>query len=151
MDPLSLTAGILTIAGAARSLASGLDKLSSVYSAPALLNALKDEISCLCAVLDQLQHGMTLLGNLQSSTLGEVNRPNQDPRQLLQSILLTAQQKILQLRPTVENCLKDGDPCEEPKVRKRLWLRRQSHIEQLQRELATIRADLIMALTALNL
>lgn len=151
MDPLSLTASIITIVGAARAVTLGLNGLSSVHGASALLNTLKDEISCLCVVLSQVEYGITHSGISSSLSLGEAGRSGQEPIQLLESILQSAQFKIVQLRLAVESCLKDTGDGKAPKVRKLLWLRRQPQIEQMRKEMFDIRANLIMALTALNM
>ena len=151
MDPLSLTASIIAVISAARALTLGLNKLGSVRGASALLDSVKEEVSSLCAVLGQVEHGITHLGIFSSFSSEELSRSAQEPGQLLQSILHNAQQKLLQLRQIVDSCLKDASNGEAPKVRKLLWLRRQSQIEQLQKEVSDIRINLIIALTALNL
>ena len=51
MDPLSITASVLTLLAAANSVAKGLNKLASIRGAPAAVLALNNEVSDLRLVL----------------------------------------------------------------------------------------------------
>lgn len=55
MDPLSITASVLTLLTAANKVAKGLDKLASIKGAPAAVLALNNELSDLRLVLTEAE------------------------------------------------------------------------------------------------
>ena len=55
MDPLSITASVLTLLTAANQVAKGLDKLASIKGAPAAVLALNNELSDLRLVLAEAE------------------------------------------------------------------------------------------------
>ena len=66
MDPLSITASVLTLLAAANQVAKGLDKLASIKGAPAAVLALNNEVSDLRLVLCEAEpllqkHGRTAI------------------------------------------------------------------------------------------
>lgn len=55
MDPLSITASVLTLVTAANKVAKGLDNLASIKGAPAAVLALNNELSDLRLVLTEAE------------------------------------------------------------------------------------------------
>ena len=79
MDPLSISASIVALIGAAKAVAVGLDKLASLRGAPAAVLQLNNEVSELRLVLDVAE---PLLGKhnraVASSGDGSALQPNLD-------------------------------------------------------------------------
>lgn len=72
MDPLSITASVLTLLTAANKVAKGLDKLASIKGAPAAVLALNNELSDLRLILAEAEpllqrHAHTALSPMTGS------------------------------------------------------------------------------------
>ena len=70
MDPLSITASVLTLLAAANKVAKGLDKLASIKGAPAAILALNNEVSDLRLVLGEAEPLLQKYGQATHSSIG---------------------------------------------------------------------------------
>ena len=136
MDPLSITASVIAILGAAREVTKGLAKVQALQHAPAELSGLINEVSDLRAVISQV--------SIFSNQLEEENF--RGPVVALKGHLSRA---MVQLR-TLDNLINtklfkfraDGTT----RMSRRAWIRLRADVELMQRELRSIRGNIGTAL-----
>ena len=140
MDPLSLTASILTIVGVAGAVGNGFSKLIGLRHAPGILLALNNEVADLYCVVQAVDH----LLREHSETIHTAAITN------LCRSLERAQSTLFEL----EDLIRDGltivrNNGGERKLDRVGWLRSASKVRELKNQLRTDRIDLSGALSLL--
>ena len=134
MEPLSVAASVLAVLGAARRLSKGVGLLKAGKDAPESLNDLLLHVSGIEEVLQALQDVST-----ESSTVS----PG------LTRVLGRAKAKFIEMDSLIQYTLTEAG--ESSKIDRWQWLRKRDEVEKLQRQLDTLRNDLIALLTTQNL
>lgn len=133
-DPLSITASIITVVGAANAVAKGLRRLKAAKDAPEGLQDL---------ILDVAQIEMVLNG-VKSAVLSSGS-----PSIELATLIEEAGSKLLELRSLIEYTLKKAGGSD--KVDRWQWLRKGNEVERLRNQLGTIRLNLVALTSSANL
>ncbi len=134
MDPLSATASLIAVTGAARQLNKLLDLLKAVRDAPQGLGDLLSEVFRLKQVLQAILNAFN---------------DSQEPLGQLGNVFDDARSKMLELDSLIQYTLtKVG---ESTKVDRWQWLMKGGDVETLQRQLHVIRQDLIVLISTKNL
>ncbi|KAI3332073.1 ankyrin [Xylariaceae sp. AK1471] len=131
MDPLSLTASVITVVGVADAAARGLKKLIALRGASDAILALNNEISDLRLTLRELD-SILQASKADDSTLNEYLQGSVFPS------IDTTQKKLIALEKFVESRLKkpDGNP-------DRLgWLKYEEKIQKHQKDFRHLRVNL---------
>lgn len=140
MDPLSLTASILTIVGVAGAVGNGFSKLIGLRHAPGILLALNNEVADLYCVVQAVDH----LLREHSETIHTAAITN------LCRSLERAQSTLFELEDLIRNGLtivnNNGG---ERKLDRVGWLRSASKVRELKNQLRADRTDLSAALSLL--
>lgn len=140
MDPLSVTASIVAVVGAASSVGRTLSKLASLRGAPNTIQALNNEIEDLRLILQEID---TLLRR-------DIDSSGPSLHQSLSSALQRAKDKLLELEVILEYQVMTVDDHGNAAVNRFGWARQQTTIQRIQEDLRSIRLDLIAALGLLN-
>ena len=133
-DPLSVTASIIAVVGAADAVAKGLRRLKAVKDAPEGLQNL---------ILDVAQIEMVLNG-IKSVVLNSGSPPIE-----LATLIEEAGSKLLELRSLIEYTLTKAGVSD--KVDRWQWLRKGNEVERLRNQLGTIRLNLVALTSSANL
>jgi len=137
MDPLSLTASIITVINLGGKTIASLAKLRAILDAKEELSALINEISDLQAVLTTLSH---------ITAEEENDHVHLGPKKALASHVQRAKYKVLELEELIAYELtkirRDGNT----EVARHAWLRKKHVIFRLQAELRNIRWNLATSL-----
>ena len=134
MDPLSISASIVALIGAAKGVAVGIDKLASLRGAPAAVLQLNNEVSELRLVLDVAE---SLLRKHDETAPREDNKDN-----TLQLSVGRATERLTELESVVTNRL-----FSRMGVFDRLgWLKEQDKIQRALADLRTARLNIIAML-----
>lgn len=144
MDPLSLTASIIAVLGAASAAAQGLEKLRSIRHAPQQV----------LVVLSEVSDFRTVIATLQTITDDLGNQKNQDPEivEHIESLIRKSEALLKKINTFIRAGLiknlrhvsTDGI-----KISWRIWIRKQGHMQELSAHLANVRKDISTALTVL--
>ena len=137
MDPLSISASILALLGAARAAVNGLKKLRSIYHASNNLLALFNELSDFQVVLGALSSAITQRADvpLESTLIG----------QNLAKLIDRAEIVTRKIKETIDACITESEA--GPKISRRSWLRRQHSLKLLQEEIRAINQSLSTSLS----
>ena len=140
MDPLSITAGVLAVLGAARGAVQCLRKIKDVRKAPLEVADLLQELNRFCTVLEGILQVVESVHDAdqftQASILTEhVVKANQLMDDMT-ALLNTS--SLLRLNLSDEN------------TKRALWFRHKTKIKSLNEELKAIRLDLCLALHTLT-
>jgi hypothetical protein len=158
MDPLSITASIVAILGAAEKVTKGLQRLHDLKEAQEDAVSCCNEIAALKAVcyqIDFIQRQWQTKPGAQrcvcqhhSEPYADIfYRPTDDIRELLDASLVCARSSLLKLDVVLQHrILKPsqavaGSPLEQ-RVMKHKWLLEKKRIEKLRTELRQARSDL---------
>ena len=142
-DPLSITAGIVAVVGAAGGITKTLGKIKDLRNAPDELLALINEVSDLRLILNDLQH--YILQNTQRQQI------LQEELQHLSILVGRAKDKLLQLDELIQYRLVKPDSIfGEIKVSKREWARARSSIVRFQQSLRDIRLNIATHMVVIN-
>jgi hypothetical protein len=131
MDPLSIAANVLAVAGAVRLAGKGVSKLRILFDAPGQVDALTNELSNLQRILREL-HLELLQDELSSSTIP----------QNLPSIVERARAKAQEIEEFIDHQIKKPSSSD---VRSTAWARKKNRVIGLRKDLRSIREDLILA------
>ena len=150
MDPLSITASILTIVGVGGQAAKAVKRLASLKGAPDLVFALNNEISDLhlvaLAIQDVLQRQQT---GGASFTEDRVVEANVDAS--VTNSLRYANDKVVELEALHSRLITTASgPSGSTTFNKTVWLREQKRIKKMQEDLRNVRLKLADALSVLN-
>ena len=133
-DPLSVTASIIAVIGAADAVAKGLRRLKAAKDAPKGLQDL---------ILDVAQIEMVLNG-VKSVVLNSGS-----PLIELATLIEESGSKLLELRSLIEYTLTKAGVSD--KVDRWQWLRKGNEVERLRNQLGTIRLNLVTLTSSANL
>ena len=133
-DPLSVTASIIAVVGAADAVTKGLRRLKAAKDAPEGLQDL---------MLDVAQLEM-VLNCVKSSVLSSDSPPIE-----LATLLGEAGSKLLELQSLIEYSLTKAGASD--KVDRWQWLRKGNVVERLRNQLGTIRLNLVALTSSVNL
>jgi hypothetical protein len=142
MDPLSLTASLISIGGLLSAVAKSLKKVQNLYHADREINVLANEISDLQAVLRNVEHAVQ---DRQQTGVQQHTFPNLPPN------IQAAKDKLLEL-DTILNyrLIKTTSVDGVIKVDRMKWLKEKTHVMRLQSELRNIRHNLTAQISALH-
>ena len=140
MDPLSVTASVLAIVGAAQQTVKGIAKLRAFQQAPAELSALLNEVADLQAVLTHI------------ATLGEQldHQGSRGPVIALQSHIIRAKDQLLLLDQLIHYHLVRHTNAGEIRVARLAWARDQTKVHAMQSDLRSTRLNLSIILGAVT-
>ncbi len=133
-DPLSVTASIIAVVGAADEVTRGLRLLKAAKDAPESLKDLLEDLTQLEMVLNGIKSGVLSPGN---------------PPVELASLIREAGSKLLELRSLIEYTLTKAGFSD--KIDRWQWLRKGNEIERLRNQLGTIRLNLVALTSSANL
>ena len=141
-DPLSITASIIAVLGAAEGLTKTLAKIRNIRNAPEELLALINEISDLRIVIGDVQYYVQ-------------NAPKllilQEPLQHMSILITRAKVKLLQTDELVQyRLMKPGSVVDQIKVSRREWARSRVIIDSTQYNLRDIRLNIVAQLLVIN-
>ena len=140
MDPLSLSASVITVITAAGASAKLLKKVKDFRHLPAQLCALFNEISDLRGMLEILKG----LGNEEASV---------EVQGTLIRLMKRAEKAFSELEELLKTTLVNADDAEEYaplRVSRSVWVRKQNKIKRLQTELRDVRTCLEITMISLN-
>ncbi|KAL9119292.1 MAG: hypothetical protein Q9187_004154 [Circinaria calcarea] len=140
MDPLSVTAGIVAVVGAASSVGRTLGKLALLRGAPNTIRALNNEIEDLRLLLQEID---TLLRR-------DIDSSGPPLHQSLSGSLQRAKEKLLELEGILEYQIMIVGDHGNATVNRFAWARQQTTVQRIQGDLRSIRLDLVAALGLLN-
>ena len=142
-DPLSITASIIAVVGAAEGVTKTLSKIKNMRHAPDELLALINEVSDL----------RIILSDIHSYIVENTERP-QIPYERLQHVTIfvnRAKEKLLQLDELIQYRLtKPESVTDQIKISRREWARAKTTIERFQQNLRDIRLNIIAQMTVVN-
>ena len=133
-DPLSLTASIIAVVGAADGVTKGLRRLKAAEDAPKGLQDLLDDV-------EQLE---MILNYVKSTVLGSGSPPIE-----LTTLTREVGSKLLELQSLIEYTLTKAGASD--KVDRWQWLRKGDEVERLRNQLGTIRLNLLALTCSANL
>lgn len=143
MDPLSITASIIAVIGAAASTRKGISKLLSLCEASEELFALKNEVSDLQALFwstkDLLQAQTSPLTQTHTESLIKIA---EETRKKLLEITAIVDQDII----NVNQYPHDG----KLKISKYRWLKHQACLRRLKDEMRNVKSSFILGIAALT-
>ena len=133
-DPLSVTASVIAVVGAANAVTKGLRRLKAAKDAP---EGLQDLIQ------DVVQLEM-VLNFVKSAVLSSGSPPIE-----LATLVGEAGSKLLEVQSLIEYTLKKAGVSD--KVDRWQWLRKGNEVERLRNQLSTIRLNLVTLTSSANL
>jgi hypothetical protein len=143
MDPLSLTASLISIAGLVSAVTKSLHKLKNLYHAGEEIHALSNEISDLEAVFRNV---------VQAVQDGQHNgSPRQHACPNLSPNIQAAKDKLLELDMILNyRLIRPTSKDSAIKIDRMRWLKERAHVMRLQSELRNIRHNLTTQISALH-
>lgn len=132
MDPLSVTASIITLLGASEGIVKGVSTLLVLHNAPAEVSELLDEVNDLRAVLSQVAS----LGN----RLPE--EPFHGPVISLKNHLNRANEQLHEIDHLMNTKLIKICEDQNPRPSRRAWLRLRDRLRSAQRDLQNTRINI---------
>ena len=142
-DPLSITASIVAVIGAAGGITKILGKIKNLRNAPNELLALFNEVSDLQIILKDLQHYI----------LQNIERPQilQEELQHISILVGRAKDKLLELDELIQyRLVKPESISDQIKVSKREWARAKDSIERFRQSLRDIRLNIATHMVVVN-
>ena len=146
MDPLSATASILTVIGAAGALVKGFKKVVDLGHAKAELSSLLKELAGLEIVIRLVENAKL--------TLQERENPGWQTRQTvpgLDELLSMAKASVLKLKELVYNDLTRLSSSGNVKIDKFRWIKDKSLLSPIQQDIQSVRGNLVACLSASGL
>lgn len=145
MDPLSLTASIITVVGAASTVSRGLKKILSARNLPHIVLQLNNEVTDLQVVIQDVEDLLC--------RRAQVNREDRKPLQKQESLVRAlehANQTLLALQSLIACKLTTVDSRDgRIKFKRKSWLLVESRVKSLKDEIRTDRLRLSAALSLL--
>lgn len=141
MDPLSISAAIVTLMGAANHVAIGLNKLSSLKGASAAILQLNDEVSDLHLILQEtepllLRHKQAASPGLATKVTASVDEP----------LLLLSMERARNNLTDVESLIQNRLMNRMGAIDKLGWLMDQDKVRQAKENIRRTKLDITAAL-----
>ena len=141
-DPLSLSASIIALRGAAEGVSKTLAKLHELRNAPNELLALNNEISDLRIVLNDLERHFRRNANMPYAM---------EPLQPMSVLLQRGKDRLLQLDQLIQyKLLKPSSTPERVKVSWRGWIKAKRAVERHRQTLHDTRLNILTQMGVLN-
>ena len=137
MDPLSITASILTILGATESVGKAIIKLVSLRQLPDAFLALNNEISDFHLVMSRTNTLIRLCQNMPS-----INARNADFATDLGPLLERGKARLLELECLIEYSLTTPGSNGESVLNKPAWIIKQEKVKRIQDDIRSMRTSL---------
>ena len=139
MDPLSVTASIITVLGAGGTIATTLEKTRSIRQAPEIILSLNNEISDLRLIVHETQQ--LLREDQNRDPIGSETRAFTDQ---VTPILIRGRDKLLELESLIEYSLTSTstNTKNRPKVRKVAWVWKQQKVQSIKDDIRSLRLNL---------
>ena len=145
-DPLSITASIIAVVGAAEGVTKIAGKLKDIQNAPAELLALLNEVADLTLVLRNVQ----IFIRSQYSH-GHGPPIPQEQFQHISGLVDRAKDKVLQLEKLIQyKLVKPDSTSNNIKVSRQEWTKAKKTIKDFQQNLRDIRLNITTHLTVIN-
>ena len=138
-DPLSITASIIAVVGAAEGVTKTLAKIKSIRNAPDELLALMNEVSDLKLVISDIQNHIVI----------QRAQTPQTELQNISTLVKRAKDKLLELDQLIQYRLVKPES-DQIKVSRREWLRAKAVIERFRQNLRDIRLNIITQMAVIN-
>ena len=142
-DPLSITASIIAVVGAAEGVTKTISKISNLRNAPNQVLALINEVSDL----------RIILGDIHSYIIENTQRSQISQKRLQHTTIFVdrAREKLLQLDELIQYRLtKPESVPNQIKISRREWAGARATIERFQQDLRDIRLNIIAQMTVVN-
>ena len=142
-DPLSITASIIAVVGAAEGVTKTLAKIKSIRNAPDELLALINEVSDLRIILSDMQNYLT-----QNTQRPQIS---QEELQNISTLINRAKKKLLELDQLIQyRLVKPESNSHQIKVFRREWLRAKNTIEKFRQSLRDIKLNIMAQMMVIN-
>ena len=142
-DPLSITASIIAVVGAAEGVTRTLSKIKSLRKAPDELLALINEVSDLKIILRDVQS--YIARNTQRPQISQEELDN------ISTLVNRAKDKLLELdKPIQYKLVKPESISDQIKVSRREWIKAKNTIEKFQQGLRDIRLNIVTHMVVIN-
>ena len=138
-DPLSITASIIAVVGAAEGVTKTLAKIKSIRNAPDELLALINEVSDLKLIISDIQNHIVI----QRAQIPQTELQN------ISTLIKRAKDKLLELDQLIQYRLVKPES-DQIKVSRREWLRAKAVIERFRQDLRDIRLNIITQMAVIN-
>ena len=139
MDPLSLTASIITLLAAGGTVIQGLERLSSLRAAPNIILALNTEISDFRLAIVELSNSL----QREPVNSNNISWNTQAFSTELLPILHRARNKLIELESLIEYRLILRENNGSIRLNKTAWLWEQQKLKMLQKEFRSIKINVI--------
>ena len=147
-DPLSITASIIAVIGAAEGVTKTLAKIRNIRNAPQELLSLINEVSDLRIIFGDVQK---YLQNAQRSQSMPRRSTHQEELHHMSILINRAKDKLLELDKLIQYRLtKPESIADHVKVSRREWARAKSTIEGFRQSLRDIRLNVIAQMVIIN-
>jgi hypothetical protein len=141
MDPLSIATGIITLANV---IGDGLRRARTLQDAPFEIRALANEVTDLDVVVQEVVKALQEWSLYGSDAHGPQTSRN------LYTILCRAQTKLLELDSILNKVLIEDPSTKKAKYARFVWLRQKSRVENLRKDLASLKLSFTNVLEAAN-
>ena len=142
-DPLSITASIIAVLGAAEGVSKTLAKIKSLRHAPNEILALINEVSDL----------RIILGEVERYIIRDASRPSPSNEQLqtMSTLVEKAKQSLLELDQLVQyRLLKANSRLAAPRVSRHEWAAAKHVIERFRQGLRDTRLNIVTQMVVMN-
>ena len=142
-DPLSITASVIAVLGAADGANKALTRIKNLANAPRKLLDLINEVSDLTLVLDSIETFV--------KKTDERKQANEEHLQHMKTLMDRAKTRLLELDQLIHyHLLKPDSTPQRIKVSKRKWALAKDTIEEFRRSLRDMRMDLATQMLVIN-
>ena len=142
-DPLSITASIIAVVGAAEGVTRTLAKIKSLRNAPNELLVLINEVSDLKIILDDMQN--YIAQNTQRPQISQKELRN------ISTLINRAKEKLLELDQLIQyRLVKPESTLNQVKVSRREWLRAKNTIEKFRQSFRDIKLNIMAQMMVIN-
>ena len=144
MDPFSITASCIAVAGAGAAAVKGLKRLRDLRSVPDVLLSIMNEIADLSLVIQDIKMSFQLHQNSSHISPASISIVNQ--------LLARAEATLLELDQVINyRLLQEPKPNGKIKFSRLAWVVEESRIRRLQVDLRATRLDIVTRFAALSL
>lgn len=140
MDPLSITVSAITLLGTVKGISKGLQKLVSLRRASDLVLALINELEDFQIILNVVQSVITQRESIAKAPAGLTGDLN--------SLLERSKGLLEEIQVMTDGLLASHGSKEQPRLSRIKWLKRQSALQPLQKELEGIKHSISALLAA---